>query len=73
MKRFRMRWVAELMIHKDKSYRLWNDQLIITTKRISLYSIWYVNPWEKTDRIFLIKNTDDENKTFETGIKEFVF
>ena len=46
--------------------RLLCEQLAIMTKRICLHPIEYLNPGELTDKIFLIKNTDDDGQTFET-------
>ena len=56
--------VPELFIQANN--RLLWDEFAITTKGIYLYTIGRLNPWEITDKIFMIKKTDDEGQIFET-------
>ena len=41
--------------------RLLCDKFAIKTKQMYLYTIGYLNPWEITDKNFLIKKIDDED------------
>ena len=41
-----------------------SDQFAITTKRIFLHPIEYLNAWEI--KLFLIKKSDNEGQIFET-------
>ena len=49
---------SHINIIKKKKY--------IYNKPIYLYPIGYLNPWEITDKIFIIKKIDDQGPTLET-------
>ena len=53
---------AKLSIHKDC---LLCDKLAIITKRMYLFPIGYLQPWKITDKLLLIKESDNEGQTFE--------
>ena len=44
----------------------YNSLVINKTNLSIIHRIGYLSPWEITNKIFIIKNTDNEDQTFET-------